>query len=247
MLLRLAMDFRDLLQSEIAAKRRLLEERAGPRKFIRRGDLEAEVTPPAASEKAGVDDAEEKITPECDSRPEEASEEASQGLITEDNNAKAKESGASPTKRSAEELFVGAMETEPISAESLEKDAAKTRTLISLFLRRLIREQGAMLAQRTEEARSSKEGKLATTVHQQCQEHLRPLFKLLRKNALPQDVLERLVAICGCMQQREYVRANDAYLKLAIGNAPWPIGVTAVGIHERSAQEKIKSNQVART
>ena len=34
-------------------------------------------------------------------------------------------------------------------------------------------------------------------------------------------------------------QANDIYLKLAIGNAPWPIGVTSVGIHERSAREKI--------
>eukprot|EP00983_Pelagomonas_calceolata_P014596 463696-Pelagomonas_calceolata.AAC.7 len=33
--------------------------------------------------------------------------------------------------------------------------------------------------------------------------------------------------------------ANDIYLRLAIGNAPWPIGVTSVGIHERSAREKI--------
>ena len=33
---------------------------------------------------------------------------------------------------------------------------------------------------------------------------------------------------------------------MAVGNAPWPIGVTMVGIHERSAREKIFSNQVAR-
>jgi pre-mRNA-splicing factor 18 len=46
--------------------------------------------------------------------------------------------------------------------------------------------------------------------------------------------------------KREYVQANDAYLRLAIGNAPWPIGVTMVGIHERSAREKIFTNQVAR-
>jgi len=47
------------------------------------------------------------------------------------------------------------------------------------------------------------------------------------------------------MQTREYLKANDAYLRLSIGNAPWPIGVTMVGIHERSAREKIFSNQVA--
>lgn len=41
------------------------------------------------------------------------------------------------------------------------------------------------------------------------------------------------------------MKANDAYLQMAIGNAPWPMGVTMVGIHERSAREKIFSNQVA--
>lgn len=38
----------------------------------------------------------------------------------------------------------------------------------------------------------------------------------------------------------------DQYInKIAIGNAPWPIGVTMVGIHERSAREKIHTNSVA--
>jgi pre-mRNA-splicing factor 18 len=41
------------------------------------------------------------------------------------------------------------------------------------------------------------------------------------------------------MRDRNYLYANDIYLRLAIGNAPWPIGVTSVGIHERSAREKI--------
>ena len=38
--------------------------------------------------------------------------------------------------------------------------------------------------------------------------------------------------------------ANDAYLRLSIGNAPWPIGVTMVGIHERKAHEKIAMSSV---
>ena len=32
---------------------------------------------------------------------------------------------------------------------------------------------------------------------------------------------------------------------MAIGNAPWPIGVTMVGIHERTGREKIFSKHVA--
>ena len=45
--------------------------------------------------------------------------------------------------------------------------------------------------------------------------------------------------------KRDYLAAMDHYIKLAIGNAPWPIGVTMVGIHERSAREKIYTNSVA--
>ena len=32
----------------------------------------------------------------------------------------------------------------------------------------------------------------------------------------------------AAMKERNYLHANDIYLKLAIGNSPWPIGVTQV-------------------
>ena len=75
-------------------------------------------------------------------------------------------------------------------------------------------------------------------------------------------MLARMAEIVHHMQKRQYQRANDSYLRLSIGNAPWPIGVTMVGyvtcpmvflllsdethrIHERSAREKISADQVA--
>ncbi|XP_076769301.1 pre-mRNA-splicing factor 18-like isoform X2 [Arvicanthis niloticus] len=62
---------------------------------------------------------------------------------------------------------------------------------------------------------------------------------------LPADIKEAITDISKFMLQREYVKANDAYLQMAIGNAPWPIGVTMVGIHARSGREKIFSKHVA--
>jgi hypothetical protein len=47
------------------------------------------------------------------------------------------------------------------------------------------------------------------------------------------------VEIVKAAQERRYVDANDGYLRLSIGKAAWPIGVTMVGIHERSAREKL--------
>lgn len=43
---------------------------------------------------------------------------------------------------------------------------------------------------------------------------------------------------------REYIKANDFYYSLGIGNAPWPMGVTMVGIHERSGRSKIFSSEI---
>jgi len=51
----------------------------------------------------------------------------------------------------------------------------------------------------------------------------------LVENIVSDDMLARLAEIVHYMQKRQYQRANDAYLRLSIGNAPWPIGVTMVG------------------
>ena len=47
------------------------------------------------------------------------------------------------------------------------------------------------------------------------------------------------------MQQREYVRANDAYIKCAIGNMPWPMGITGTGVHERQGRQHIQSGKIS--
>lgn len=62
---------------------------------------------------------------------------------------------------------------------------------------------------------------------------------------LPDDMRDALQAMVRYCLARDYLAATDRYIKLAIGNAPWPIGVTMVGIHERSAREKIHTTSVA--
>lgn len=97
----------------------------------------------------------------------------------------------------------------------------------------------------TDAIKRSTNGKLAAATQMQSAEYIKPLLKSLRKRELEPDVLQALAEIVHFMQRREYLRATDSYLRLSIGNAPWPIGVTMVGIHERSSREKIHSNQVA--
>eukprot|EP00158_Paraphelidium_tribonemae_P002003 Partr_v1_DN25030_c0_g1_i2_m50863 putative PRP18 pre-mRNA processing factor 18 homolog len=74
-------------------------------------------------------------------------------------------------------------------------------------------------------------------------EDIRPLFKMIKQKSLADDVEEKLTEICHWIYRREYVKANDCYMRLAIGNACWPIGVAAVGIHERKARDRIGQGQ----
>ncbi|KAF2965986.1 hypothetical protein GQX73_g7577 [Xylaria multiplex] len=73
--------------------------------------------------------------------------------------------------------------------------------------------------------------------------HMVPLFRKFESGDLDDDILKPVVEIVQAAQERRYVDANDGYLRLSIGKAAWPIGVTMVGIHERSAREKLHDGE----
>lgn len=75
--------------------------------------------------------------------------------------------------------------------------------------------------------------------------YLKPLLKKLKNHKIPDDIFDSLTEIMKKLLERDYIKASDAYLTMAIGNAPWPIGVTMVGIHARTGREKIFSKNVA--
>lgn len=159
--------------------------------------------------------------------------------------AELEKKGNKEASPNAPEPVVSAMLLDKISADILKKEPEKTRALMVLFLKRLLREWEEDLEARPDEVKRSSQGRMAFVLQKQAKESLKPLFKHLKRDELPADILPRLAQICGQLQDREYTEANSVYLKIAIGNAPWPIGVTMVGIHERSARERISSSQVA--
>jgi hypothetical protein len=71
------------------------------------------------------------------------------------------------------------------------------------------------------------------------------LIKKLKKRELNTEILNALYLLVQYCLMKEYVRAHDKYIELGIGNAPWPMGVTMVGIHERSGRSRIFTSQVA--
>ncbi|BBN06091.1 pre-mRNA-splicing factor 18 [Marchantia polymorpha subsp. ruderalis] len=116
---------------------------------------------------------------------------------------------------------------------------------ILVFFKRLLQEWEQELEDRPEAEKRTGRGKSIVATFKQCARYLKPLFKMCRKRMLPDDIRQALMIVVNCCLKRDYLTAMDQYIKLAIGNAPWPIGVTMVGIHERSAREKIYTNSVA--
>lgn len=124
-------------------------------------------------------------------------------------------------------------------------DLGTDAKVVLAFLKLLLQMWGHKLNEREESEKIGMRGKLDSATYAQTQAYIKPLFRKLKTKSLPEDIMESLVEIVNYMLAREYVKANDAYLQMAIGNAPWPIGVTMVGIHARTGREKIFSKHVA--
>ena len=128
-----------------------------------------------------------------------------------------------------------------IEPDLIRIDREKLRNNLNLLYKYLLKEWQDWIDDHADDLRKSHEGRL--TLHaKSCSDHtMRPFFKQLRRDLLDPSLLHALSRIASALQLRAYVTANDVYLRMAIGNAPWPIGVAAVGIHERSAQERIRA------
>ncbi|KAK5997466.1 Pre-mRNA-splicing factor 18 [Cladobotryum mycophilum] len=109
------------------------------------------------------------------------------------------------------------------------------RQLASYFTMVLTAYENAM----EEEKKETSASKLAYNAMVQTRENMKPLFRKFEAGDIDDSLLEPIIEIVKALQERRYVDANDGYLRLSIGKAAWPIGVTMVGIHERSAREKL--------
>ncbi|KAK7431809.1 hypothetical protein QQZ08_001750 [Neonectria magnoliae] len=113
------------------------------------------------------------------------------------------------------------------------------RQLASYFTMVLTQYEKAMEAEKRETSAS----KTAYNAMVQTRENMKPLFRKFEQGDLEDSIIEPIIEIVQALQERRYVDANDGYLRLSIGKAAWPIGVTMVGIHERSAREKLHNGE----
>lgn len=107
-------------------------------------------------------------------------------------------------------------------SDSLPKDVAGTEFLyrqLASYFTMVLSEWQVALARRDESVKASSAGKTAYNAMVQARSNMIPLFRKLEKGDLEKGVLEPVVEIVRCCQERCYVHANDAYLRLSIGKA----------------------------
>jgi pre-mRNA-splicing factor 18 len=92
------------------------------------------------------------------------------------------------------------------------------RQLASYF-NMVLSEWELALAKRDVTVRQSFQGKQAYNAMVQSRENMKPLFRRFEKGDLEDGLLEPIVEIVHKAQQRRYVDANDAYLRVSIGKA----------------------------
>ncbi|KAF2766343.1 Prp18-domain-containing protein [Teratosphaeria nubilosa] len=124
-----------------------------------------------------------------------------------------------------------------------ERGKAHLRRQIASYFDMVLSEWALALSRRPQEVKDSFSGKQALGHYLQAKDNLVPLFRKLETNTFPDALLAAVNEIVHLAQMKQYVHANDAYLRLSIGKAAWPIGVTMVGIHERSAREKLHETE----
>ena len=81
--------------------------------------------------------------------------------------------------------------------------------------------------------------------YKQCSQNIKPLLALLQERQLNQVILDKLFKVMVFAENRDLLNANDRYIDLSIGNAAWPMGLTMVGIHQRTGKSSVAPTQVA--
>ena len=128
--------------------------------------------------------------------------------------------------------------------EKYRKDFDCNEDYVLYFFKRLLKLWENDLQNRSIDIKNSNIGKSETIRQKQTRRDIKPLFKQLKNRTVPRDVLDKSVKMAIYTSKREYVEAKRIFFEMAIGNAPWPMGVTMVGIHERSGRSKIFSSQI---
>jgi len=153
------------------------------------------------------------------------------------------------TKGSAFDIDKADEEEEPETPTSdASRKPKKTLTLEQViidWIKAALKEWDRHLEARSDQVKASVHGRADTAMQKQTRRYLKLLFERLDTNTCPGDVISKLSKMINLVDKRLYLKANDEYLQLCIGNLPWPVGCTSTGIHERTGRNRITESNIA--
>lgn len=113
-------------------------------------------------------------------------------------------------------------EVEMKIATTLPKDSENRQFLyrqLASYFNMVLSEWELALAKRELSVKQSFQGRQAHSAMIQSRDNLKPLVRKFENSELDDGMLEPIIEIVHKAQQRRYVDANDAYLRLSIGKA----------------------------
>ena len=90
---------------------------------------------------------------------------------------------------------------------------------LAAYFTLVLSEWQVSLSLRDEAVKTSGSGRAAYSAMVQARDSMIPLYRKLEKGDVEEGILTPIVEIVRCCQERRYVDANDAYLRLSIGKA----------------------------
>jgi len=135
-------------------------------------------------------------------------------------------------------------EGEDVNFKIETREPTTTEEEILFYFREVLRNMGLALEKRSESEKKSAAGRQETALYGQTRSFIKPFFVDLQEQNVPTEVVSKVSEIVHQLKIEQFIKAADTYYKMAIGNAAWPIGITGIGIHERSAHERIAVAEV---
>lgn len=176
---------------------------------------------------------------------QEAMEKVDEAYLNEILALGTQNEGENSSKEDALDDFITYETIQEMAKTMGQGDRNHDMNVIMTLLQFLLKLWGQQLSSAAAGQKAAIKHKMTRATYTQTQVYLKPLMRKLKKKNLPEDICDSLTEITKHLLDRNYIMASDAYLQMAIGNAPWPIGVTMVGIHARTGREKIFSKNVA--
>lgn len=110
-----------------------------------------------------------------------------------------------------------------VDMKDVSVDDDKVYRQLNAWFSLVLREWEAALEARPLAVKESFQGKAATRSMEQAKLYMGPLFQHFRNRDLKEELYNKICEIVVEAQARRYVKANDLYLRLSIGNAYVPV------------------------